>query len=101
MPAKGLLARLYARTVIHCFVGKFGHSMEGVDTFQLLQGRPHYLAQDSLNLSHFTHWNEKGALQRANYSDDDITEVNWKEFTSLSGKLHRHPASRICEIECR
>jgi hypothetical protein len=71
-------------------IGKYRQSLEGVGTFQLLQGRPHDLVDNALNLSRFTHWNEKGALQRANYSDNDVLEVNWAEFKSLSGKLHRH-----------
>ncbi|MCA0902212.1 hypothetical protein [Microbulbifer agarilyticus] len=71
-------------------VGEFRESVEGVGTFQLLQGRPHDLADNALKLSSFTHWTEKGAFQRANYSDEEVCEVNWKEFKSLSGKLHRH-----------
>ena len=58
-------------------VGRFRESLEGVGTFQLLQGRSHDLADNALNLSCFTHWNEKGAFQRANCSDSDISEVNW------------------------
>jgi hypothetical protein len=71
-------------------IGKYRQSLEGVGTFQLLQGRLHDLVDNALNLSRFTHWNEKDALQRANYSDNDVLEVNWAEFKSLSGKLHRH-----------
>ncbi|MDP5215325.1 hypothetical protein ORJ66_19935 [Pseudoalteromonas tunicata] len=70
-------------------VGRFRESLEGVGTFQLLQGRPHDLADNALNLSCFTHWNEKGAFQRANCSDSEISEVNWAELKCLSGKLHR------------
>jgi len=71
-------------------IGNFRYDFNGAGVFQLLQGRPHDLAENSLNLSCFSHWNEKGALQRARYSDNDIMRVNWAEFKSLSGKLHRH-----------
>ena len=53
------------------------------------------LADNALNLSCFSHWNEKGARQRANYSDKDLNEVNWGEFKSLSGKLHRHLRNKM------
>jgi hypothetical protein len=76
-------------------IGKFRQSLEGVGTFQLLQGKPHDLAANALNLSRFTHWNEKGAVQRSIYSDSDVGEVNWSEFKSLSGKLHRHVRNKI------
>lgn len=71
-------------------IGKFRYSLEGVGTFQLNQGGLHDLAEKSLNISRFSHWNEKGARQRANFSDDDIEEVNWQEFRRLSGKVHRY-----------
>jgi hypothetical protein len=76
-------------------VGKFRHSLEGVGTFQLLQGRTDVLVENSLRLSSFTHWNEKGAHQRAHYSDCDIIEVDWAEFKCLSGKLHRQLRNKI------
>lgn len=76
-------------------IGKHRQSLEGVGTFQLLQGRPQDLADNALNLSHFSHWNEKGAFQRASYSDEDVDEVNWAEFKSLSGKLHRHVRNKM------
>ena len=76
-------------------VGKFRESLEGAGTFQLIKGRPHDLAEYALDLSHFSHWNEKGAFQRANYSDSDISEVNWAEFKSLSNKLHRHLRNKM------
>lgn len=80
-------------------IGKYRQSLEGVGIFQLLQGRPHDLADNALNLSRFTHWNEKGALQRANYSDNDVLEVNWAEFKSLSGKLHRHLRNQMFQAK--
>ena len=76
-------------------IGNFKYDFNGAGVFQLIQGRPHDLAENSLNLSRFSHWNEKGALQRANYSDDEITGVNWAEFKSLSGKLHRHIRNKM------
>ena len=76
-------------------VKKFRYSLEGVATFQLIQGRPHDLAENSLNLSSFTHWNEKGAIQGSNEPDADIMEVNWKKFKSLSSKLHRHVRNKL------
>jgi len=76
-------------------VGKYRQSLEGIGTFQLLQGRPHDLAENSLNLSRFSHWNEKGAYQDSNFSDSDISEVDWAQFKSISGKLHRHLRSKM------
>lgn len=76
-------------------IGNFKYDFNGAGVFQLLQGRPHDLAENSLNLSCFSHWNEKGALQRANYADDDIMGVNWAEFKKLSGKLHRHLRNKM------
>lgn len=80
-------------------IGKFRYSLEGVGAFQLLQGRPHDLAENALNLSCFSHWSEKGALQKANYSDNDVMEVNWNEFKSLSGKLHRHLRNKMFQAK--
>jgi hypothetical protein len=80
-------------------IGKYRQSLEGVGTFQLLQGQPHALVDNALNLSSFTHWNEKGALQRANYSDNNVLEVNWAEFKSLSGKLHRHLRNQMFQAK--
>jgi hypothetical protein len=80
-------------------IGKHRQSLEGVGTFQLLQGRPHDLADNALNLSRFTHWDEKGALQRSNFSDNDVGEVNWAEFKSLSGKLHRHLRNKMSQAK--
>jgi len=76
-------------------VGKYRYSLEGVGMFQLIQGRPHKSAENSLDISSFTHWNEKGALERAPYSENDVMEVNWKEFQSLSGKLQRYVRNKI------
>jgi len=80
-------------------IGKYRESLEGVGTFQLLQGRPHDLWDSALNLSRFSHWNEKGAFQRASYSDKDIAEVNWADFKSLSGKLHRHIRNKMLQAK--
>jgi len=80
-------------------IGKYRQSLEGVGTFQLLQGRPHDLADNALNLSSFIHWNEKGAHQRANYSDSDVLEVNWAEFKSLSSKLHRQLRNKMVQAK--
>lgn len=76
-------------------IGNFRYSLEGVGTFQLLQGKPHTLADNASSLSRFTHWNEKGALQRANYSEGYIMDVNWQEFKSLSGKVQRHVRNKM------
>lgn len=87
------------RFALNPTVGKFRESLEGVGTFQILQGRPHLLAANALNLSRFTHWNEKGAFQRANFSDTDIAEVNWVEYRSLSNKLLRHIKNQMCKAK--
>ncbi len=70
-------------------VGLFRHEVTGVGTFQLIQGRPHDLAQGSLDRSIFSHWNEAGARQRAAFAQHELDEVNWTEFRRLSGKVHR------------
>ena len=76
-------------------IGKYRQSLEGVGTFQLIQGRPHDLVENALSLSRFTHWDERGARQGAHFSEGDINEVNWNEFKSLSGKLHRHLRNKM------
>jgi hypothetical protein len=80
-------------------IGKYRQSLEGVGIFQLLQGRPKDSAKNELDLSSFNHWNHKGALQRAHFSDNDINEVNWTEFKSLSGKLNRHVKNKMSKAK--
>jgi hypothetical protein len=76
-------------------IGKYRQTLEGVGTFQLLQGRPHDLAENALNLSRFSHWSEKDAYQDSNFSNNDVDEVDWSKFKSLSGKLHRHLRNKM------
>ena len=76
-------------------IGNFRESLEGLGTFQIIQGGPHNLADNALALTHITHWNEKGALQRANCAYSEIAEVNWQEFKRLSGKLNRHIKNKV------
>lgn len=90
----------FVRTInLNPNIGKYRQTLEGVGTFQLLQGRPHNLADNALNPSCFSHWNEKGAFQRASYSDKDVDEVNWAEFKRLSGKLHRHLRDKMFQAK--
>ncbi len=76
-------------------VGGFRHVVEGVGTFQITQGWRKDLPGRPLDRSIFSHWNEAGARQRATCTDEDLNEVDWNEFRSLSGKVHRHVRNRI------
>lgn len=70
-------------------VGTSRFELCGVATFQLLMGRFQSDGPRALERSTFSHWNEAGARQRANYSDADVDAVDWKEFRRLSGIVHR------------
>lgn len=76
-------------------VGKFRYTLEGVGTFQILQGDIKNTSKNSMKLSSFSHWNEAGAKERANCSDEEILDVNWKEFRRLSGIVHRHVRNKM------
>ncbi|MEE4246048.1 MAG: hypothetical protein V2I33_11595 [Kangiellaceae bacterium] len=76
-------------------VGVFRQVLEGVGTFQLQQGTPNDMADDALDLSCFSHWSEKGAYQRSNYLAKDVSEVDWIELKSLSGKVQRHIRNKM------
>ncbi len=76
-------------------VGKYYQSLEAMETFQFIQGRPHDLVENALNLRRFTHWNEKGVRQGAHFAESDINKVNWDGFKSLSDNIHRHLRNRM------
>jgi hypothetical protein len=83
---RGLKVRRFS---LNPSVGSFRHEVVGVGVFQLIQGRPHDLAQESLDRSIFSHWNEAGARQRSAFDRVELDEVNWAELRRLSGKVHR------------
>jgi len=47
-----------------------------------IEGKPLYWTD-------FAHWSEKGARQRANYSDERLDQINWRELERLSRRLVR------------
>ena len=80
-------------------IGKYRQSLEGLGIFQLMQGRPHDLADSALNISTFTHWNEKGANHGSSFSEYDVAEVNWGIFKTLSGKPHRQIRNKMLKAK--
>ena len=78
-------------------VGEFRYRTEGVGTFQIHQGEFKLQDKSAMSCSTFSHWNEAGARQRANFTEAEIDEVNWKEFSRLSRKLHHQVRNKMFE----
>jgi hypothetical protein len=76
-------------------VGNFRYTAEGVGTFRIHQGELMDLAENSMNRSTLIHWNEAGAKERAYDLEDEVEEINWKEFRRLSGIVHRHVRNKM------
>ena len=68
-------------------------SVEGAGLMQLyLNG-----TQDGIiHYTHFGHWNEAGARQRAIHSADDC---NWRELSKLSGRIQRHIRGKLASAK--
>jgi hypothetical protein len=67
----------------------FRHRVAGVGLLQLYFGGRH---QRVITDSHFGHWNEAGARQRA---AGDPDTVDWQALTRLSGRIQRHIRNRM------
>src|SRR4051794_7242753 len=67
----------------------FRYCISGVGLVQLYFGGEH---EGIITDSHYGHWNEAGARQRA---VGDVEGVDWGALCRLSGRIQRHIRSRI------
>lgn len=68
---------------------KFRHRISGIGLIQLYLGGQH---KNLITHSHYGHWSEAGARQRAGGNAD---AVDWKTFSQLSGRIQRHIRNKI------
>ena len=73
----------------------FRHRILGVGLIQLYLGSEH---DHFITESHYGHWSEAGARQRAT---GDVDAVNWKELSRLSGRIQRHIRRRMAVAKLR
>jgi hypothetical protein len=62
----------------------FRYCVRGVGLIQLYFGGAH---NGAITESHYGHWSEKGAMQRA---VGDVAAVDWARLSKLSGRIQRH-----------
>lgn len=70
-------------------IGCYRTVLEGSGLMQFAQGG---IESGRLHFSHFSHWNEAGALQRSALSTEDI---DWPAMRLISGRIHRHVRNKL------
>lgn len=73
----------------------FRYRISGVGLIQLYFGGQH---EGVITDSHYGHWSEAGARQRA---AGDVDAVDWNALSRLSGRIQRHIRSRMAVAKVR
>lgn len=73
----------------------FRYCISGVGLIQLYFGGEH---EGIITDSHYGHWSEAGARQRA---AGDVDAVDWSALSRLSGRIQRHIRSRMAVAKVR
>lgn len=81
--------------------GQTRQEVNGPGMFQIVEGHRLDTQDYALNWSTFGHWNEAGAKQRSNYSDDQLEAVDWKRMRKISGQIQRHIKNRLAVAKIR
>ena len=75
--------------------GQKRQEINGPGMFQINEGHRLDTQENALNWSTFGHWNEAGAKQRSNYSDDQLEACDWKGMRRVSGQIQRHIKNKL------
>jgi len=75
--------------------GQKRQRINGPGMFQINEGQRLDTQENALNWSKFAHWNEAGAKQRSNFSDDQLEGVDWKGMRRISGQIQRHIKNKL------
>ena len=73
----------------------FRYRVSGVGLIQLYFGGEH---EGAITDSHYGHWSEAGARQRA---AGDVDAVDWRALSRLSGRIRRHIRNKMAVAKVR